>query len=179
MTVTEVIAKRRSCRRYRSEPVAREHVQALLEAARLAPSACNRQPWRFAVVTEEARRRAVLRKGLRAGILMRWAEEAPVLVVIGMVRSLTTHRLAVLFSGVDYPWIDIGIAGEHLVLQAEELGLGTCWIGWVNPSALRRVLGWPRTGYPAAIITVGHPADGAPPAPTPRKPLTEIAEWVS
>ena len=87
------------------------------------------QPWRFAVVQSPELRRRIVEEGFLPGIKMTWAIDAPVHVVIGMERSLVTHRIAASVSGVDYPWVDIGIAGEHLVLAATELGLGTCWIG--------------------------------------------------
>jgi nitroreductase len=72
---------------------------------------------------------------------MTWAIDAPVHVVIGKERSLATHRLAASVSGVDYPWVDIGIAGEHLVLAAAELGLGSCCSGWIRPRVVARIVG--------------------------------------
>lgn len=104
---------------------------------------------------------------------MSWVQEAPLLVVLGMVRATVTHRLAPLFSRVDYPWLDLGIAGEHLVLQATELGLGTCWIGWIRPKTIRRIVAWPRAVRPAALITVGYPRDTDMPQRN-RKPLSDI-----
>ncbi len=179
MSVAEVIARRRSCRAYREEPVSRETIEKVLEAARLAPSACNQQPWRFAVVTDAERRTEIIEHGFRAGIPMRWALKAPVLIVIGIKRSLIVHRVAVQLTKIDYPWIDIGIAGEHLVLQAEELGLGTCWIGWVKARRVRSIVGWPRDIRPAAVITLGWPeTPDAPPEPRPRKALDDIVSWL-
>ena len=67
-----------------------------------------------------------------------------------------THKLGASVSGVNYPWVDIGIAGEYLVLAAAELGLGTCWIGWIRAKAVRRSVGWPSSVKPAAVITVGY-----------------------
>ena len=76
--------------------------------------------------------------------------------------------------------MDIGIAGEHLVLAATELGLGTCWIGWIKPRVVARLVGWPGSVKPVAVITVGYPCDseaGALPASR-RKPLAELVRWV-
>ena len=129
MNLLDHIRQRHSCRSYREEPVAREHIESLLEAARLAPSACNQQPWRFAIVTDNALRQRLVNEGFLPGIRMQWALMAPVHIVLGIKRGVVTHRIAPLFSRVDYPLIDAGIAGEHLVLAATELGLGTCWIG--------------------------------------------------
>lgn len=179
MSVAEVISKRRSCRAYNEDPVSREDIEKVLHAARLAPSACNQQPWRFAVVTDSQQRTEIIEHGFRVGIKMEWALGAPVLIVLGMKRSLIVHRAAVKVSKIDYPWMDIGIAGEHLVLQAEEMGLGTCWIGWVKPRRLRSILGWPKDIYPAAVITLGWPENpDDPPKARPRKDLDDIVTWL-
>ena len=177
MNLLDHIRQRHSCRSYREEPVAREHIESLLEAARLAPSACNQQPWRFAIVTDNALRQRLVKEGFLPGIRMQWALKAPVHIVLGIKRGVVTHRIAPLFSRVDYPLIDAGIAGEHLVLAATELGLGTCWIGWLRPERVRRIVGWPLDTKPITIITVGHP-DVTNAKQRPRKTLEEIATWV-
>lgn len=179
-TVEDIIARRWSCRRYRPDPVSRSDLEAILEAARLAPSACNQQPWRFAVVGDVRLRRRIVEEGFLPGIAMAWALDAPVHVVVGMERSFVTHRLAASVSGVDYPWVDIGIAGEHLVLAATARGLGTCWIGWIRPRVVARVVGWPRSVKPVVVITVGHPLEALP-GPLPgsrRKPLDDLVRWL-
>ncbi len=140
LAVGDVLARRVSCRTYRTTPVSEAYLHQILEAARLAPSACNLQPWRFAVVRNPDLRSRIVEDGFLPGIKMTWAIDAPVHVVIGMERSLVTHRLAASVSGVDYPWVDIGIAGEHLVLAATELGLGTCWIGWIRPRVVAKLV---------------------------------------
>lgn len=179
--VADVIAKRVSCRSYKPDPVLHAHLLQILEAARLAPSACNKQPWRFAVVRDSGLRRRIVDEGFLPGIKMAWALGAPVHIVIGMEEtSFLTHRLGASVSGVDYPWVDIGIAGEHLVLAAAELGLGTCWIGWIKSKAIARIVGWPRSVKPVAIITVGYPGtDETVRLPASRrKPLDEIVCWL-
>ena len=179
-SVAGVIARRVSCRAYRHDPVPEAHVLRILEAARLAPSACNQQPWRFVVVRDAGLRRRIVEEGFLPGIKMAWAIAAPVHVVIGMETSFITHRLAATVSGVNYPWVDIGIAGEHLVLAATELGLGTCWIGWIKPRAIARMVGWPRSVKPVVVITVGYPCDSesSPPPAARRKPLDDITRWL-
>ena len=180
MSVADAIGRRVSCRAYKSDAVPPAHVLQILEAARLAPSACNQQPWRFAVVRDPGLRRRIVEEGFLPGIKMTWAIAAPVHVVVGMETSFLTHRVAASVSGVDYPWVDIGIAGEHLVLAATELGLGTCWIGWIKPRAIARMVGWPRSVKPVVVITVGYPSEvesGKLPACR-RKPLDEIVRWL-
>lgn len=172
----ELVARRFSCRSYRPDPVPHASIELILEAARLAPSACNRQPWRFAVVTDVALRARLLDEGLLPGLGMSWAETAPVILVLGIKKSLLTHRVAPLLSRVEYPLLDMGIAGEQAVLQATELGLGTCWIGWIRPKEIRRILDWPSDILPQALITVGWPAS-CPERATPRLSLDEIVTW--
>jgi nitroreductase len=177
----DIIARRTSCRAYRPDPVRESDLLRILEAARLAPSACNKQPWRFAVARDPAVRRRIVERGFLPGLKMPWALGAPVLIVIGMETSFLTHALGAFVSGVEYPWVDIGIAGEHLVLAATELGLGTCWIGWIRPRTLRRIVGWPRAVKPAAVITVGYPLAEAPPEALPaarRRPLDSLVKWL-
>ncbi len=175
----EAIARRTSCRDYSPAPIPPDHLHRLVEAVRLAPSACNRQPWRLAIIQEGATRQRIVAEGFLPGLPMPWAKDAPVLVVLGMQKAFVTHRLGAAVSGVDYPWLDLGIAGEHLVLAATELGLGTCWIGWIKPRALGRIVGWPRTIQPAAVISVGYPRAAPDAASMPnRKPAAEIARWL-
>ena len=180
MAVRDAITRRVSCRSYGPTPVPEAHLALILEAARLAPSACNQQPWRFAVVRALDLRRRIAEDGFLPGIKMAWAINAPVHVVIGMERSFVTHRLAASVSGVDYPWVDIGIAGEHLVLAATELGLGTCWIGWIKPRVIARIVGWPASVKPVIVITVGYgdDADAGTHPISRRKPLTELVRWL-
>lgn len=172
----KLVAARFSCRAYRSDPVSRAAVEQILEAARLAPSACNRQPWRFAVATDAALRTRLTGEGILPGLGMGWAAEAPVILVLGMKKSLVTHLVAPLLSQVDYPLLDLGIAGEHAILQATELGLGTCWVGWIRPKVVRRILGWPMDITPQAMITLGWPAS-RPDRASQRLSLDELVTW--
>jgi nitroreductase len=174
-SLMELMVARRSCRSYRDEALPRPMIETLLEAGRLAPSACNRQPWRFAVVQDAALRGRVVEEGFLPGLHMQWAATAPVLLVLGLERDWITHRWAAGLSGVDYAWLDAGIVGEHMVLQAEALGLGTCWIGWVRARPLRRLIGWPHRVRPVAVIPVGWPAET--PSARPRKSLDELTTW--
>lgn len=173
---SELVAARYSCRAYRSDPVPRAALEKMLEAARLAPSACNRQPWRFVVVAEPALRARLLDEGVLPGLGMGWAATAPVILVLGMKKSPIVHRVAPLVSRVEYPLLDLGIAGEHAILQATELGLGTCWIGWIRPKAVRRIVGWPADILPQSLITVGWPVS-RPDRTPPRLAADEIVAW--
>ncbi|MBN2640982.1 MAG: nitroreductase family protein [Victivallales bacterium] len=156
-TFLETVKNRTSCRNYLDEDLSDEEINFCLEAARLAPSACNKQPWRFIVVKDLETRTRICRDGLLPGIPMPWLKTVPVIIALCAERATSTHRLAPLFSGVNYELIDCGIAGEHLVLAAETLGLGSCWIGWFKPGKIRRLLKLPRSLKPVSLISLGRP----------------------
>ncbi len=153
----KAIAARRSVRRFTSQPVAREVLQRCVEAARLAPSAENVQPWRFLIV-DDPELKARLAEGAFSGVYRatRWAEKAPALVVLFAELDILANRLGRRVTGIDYYLIDIGIAGEHFCLQAAELGVGTCWIGWFSPKGVRKALKSPRRLRPVALFAVGY-----------------------
>jgi nitroreductase len=173
----ELVRQRTSCRSYLPKPVPREHLELMIEAARLAPSACNLQPWRFAVVQDETARMRLIKEALRFGIDMKWAADAGALIALGIRSKGWVHKAGTKISGVEYPQLDLGIAGEHLVLQAEELGLGTCWIGWIRQKAVRQIIGWPKSILPMGLISVGWPASDERRL-RPRKDCGEIVCWI-
>jgi nitroreductase len=156
----DLVRRRQSTRRYAPRPVPRETIDQCLEAARLAPSACNSQPWSFIVMDNREAVRKLAEKAF-SGIyaINKFAREAPVIIAVISEHSTYTARLGGVFRGVKYNLIDIGIACEHLVLQAEELGLGTCWIGWFREKAVKKFLGLPRRAKVDVLITVGYPAE--------------------
>ncbi len=171
----ELVKNRRSIRRYLEKPVERDKIQACLEAARLAPSAENVQPWRFLVVDDPGIKERFAAEAF-SGIyhFSRFAAKAPVLVVVLARLDLIANRLGKQIQGVAFYLIDIGIAGEHLVLQAEELGLGTCWIGWFNQRKTRKYFRIPRKYKIVCLLAVGYPAS-RPTRERKRRPLDEMA----
>jgi len=171
----DLVRKRRSIRKYRGDPVPREMIESCIEAARHAPSASNTQGWRFFIVEGDLKDRLV--KAGMGGIVVpnKFAFSAPVVVVLAMKLSVVTHRLGAGIKGIDYHLVDAGIAGEHFVLQAAELGLGTCWIGWFNKKAVRALLGIPSGWDIPALITLGFPAEE--PKPKERRPASEVCTF--
>ena len=178
MTFLELVQQRQSTRNYKPDPVPREILDRCLEAARLAPSACNSQPWSFLVIAEpELKNR--LADAAFGGLysMCAFAKSAPVLIVVITEPSRTSAKLGGLWRGVQYNLIDIGIAGEHLALQAAEDGLGTCWLGWFDEKAVKKVLGLPRATRIDVLFSLGWPA-------TPdvrekvRKPLGTLRRFV-
>ncbi len=170
---------RRSVRRFSDRPVKREKLELCLEAARLAPSAQNGQPWRF-VVFDDPEKKQALADAVFKGVYStsRPLSKAPVMVALLIHEHLVVGKLAGGVQGIPLQFLDAAIAGEHFVLAAAEQGLGTCWIGWFNPRALLNHLGLRRRGYrPVALFAVGYPAEDREPRDPERRPLDEIAGW--
>lgn len=157
MPVKKLIAQRRSIRRYLDKPVEREKILECLEAARLAPSADNVQPWRFLVIDNNDLKEEFA-KEVFSGIysVSKFAARAPVLIVILARLDIIANRIGKQIQGVNFYLIDVGIAGEHVVLQAEELGLGTCWIGWFNSRKARKVLDIPKKYKIVSLLSMGY-----------------------
>jgi nitroreductase len=179
--ILQVILGRRSVRKFDGKPVEREKILACIEASRLAPSAENIQPWRF-VVLDDMESKNRFGEAAFSGIYRptRWALGAPVLVVLLAELNLVAHKLGRLVQGTQYHLIDIGIAGEHFVLRAQSLGLGTCWIGWFNARKAHKVLKLPRKVRVCEILALGYPAPDYQPRRLKRKTLGEIVffnEW--
>jgi len=171
----ELVRSRRSIRRYLPDPVQREKIVACLEAARLAPSAENAQSWRFLIIDEPDLKARFSREAF-SGIYSRtrFAADAPVLILVLARLDFLANRLGRQVQGIPFFLIDVGIAGEHFVLQAEELGLGTCWIGWFHVRRVRRFFKIPRKYKIVSLLAVGYPAK-KPPRERLRKRLDEIA----
>ncbi len=169
-----ILAGRRSIRRYLPKPVEPEKVRACLEAARIAPSAHNAQPWRFIVIDDPALKDLVAAHAFN-GIYRtsRFAAQAPVLLILLARKAFVAHHLGGGFQRLPYHFVDLGIAGEHIVLQAEELGLATCWMGWFNRGKLRRALKIPRRFKIVAVMPLGY-AEKRPTREPPRKRYDEI-----
>jgi nitroreductase len=170
-----LIAERRSVRRYLDRPVAREKIEACLEAARLAPSAENVQPWRFIVIDDPKLKEAFSAEAF-SGIysMTKFAAQAPALILVLSKPDIVANRIGKQIQGVPFHLVDIGIAGEHFVLAAQEQGLGTCWIGWFNPRRVRKFFRIPRAYKPVVLIALGYP-EATEPRPKKRNELSEIA----
>ena len=171
----DLVKRRRSCRNYRPDPVPRQLIERCVEAATYAPTACNTQSWRFFVVEGELKDRLVERSLGGFIVPNRFAKQAPLIVVMATDMDIVTHRIGGKLKGIDYHLVDAGIAGEHFVLQATELGLGTCWIGWFDKKAAKRLLKLPPGWDLTAMLTVGYPVE--PPSDKPRKRVEEVVEF--
>jgi len=172
-TFDELVAERRSIRSFRDEPVAREDLMAICETARLAPSACNSQTWRFIAVSERRVIERICREAMQPVIRNSWLSTAPLLIVGCSQMDLVANYIGTKVTGIDYYQIDLGIAMEHMVLKAADLGLGTCWIGWFKEKKVKEILEIPDKIRVSAMLAVGRPACD-PVKRKSRKPIHEI-----
>jgi nitroreductase len=173
MNVIEAIRTRRSVREYRPDAVPGDVLDRMIEALRVAPSACNYQPWGFIFVTQPDLREQLA----RACHGQSFIAEAPV-VVVGCGFPLAAYaRMGETWSSVE---IDVAIAIDHLTLAAAAEGLGTCWIGSYNETAVKRLLGIPARVKVVALTPLGYPArEGLlrPVTSGERKPTTEVISF--
>ncbi|OYD16221.1 hypothetical protein CH330_03430 [candidate division WOR-3 bacterium JGI_Cruoil_03_51_56] len=173
--------KRCSVRRFSDRPVEKEKLELCLEAARLAPSAENGQPWRF-IVFDDPEKKMALARAVFTGIYSasRHFSKAPVLVALLVKESLIINKLGGGIQGTPFQIIDAGIAGEHFILAATEQGLGTCWIGWFNGRGLLKHLGLKRKAYRTiALFAVGYPKPNFQPKEHRRHHIKDIVFWNS
>jgi nitroreductase len=173
MEVFEAIKKRRSIRKYKDTPVEKDKINKIIEAALLAPSASNGQPWRFIAVKDKKLLTKIVKETL--GFINQWAISAPLIIVGCSVRSnIITHYFGEVVSGIKYHILDMGIALEHIVLEAEELELSSCWIGWFNEKKIKKILNINSTWRVASLITIGYSDESYSPAPRRRLALDKI-----
>ena len=165
MELFEVIQKRYSVRSYRHDQVEEHKLQRVLEAARLAPTAANRQPLQIIVVHTTGRETELRRIYNRA-----WFVQPPVIICACAMPAKAWVRS----DRKNYCDVDVAIAMDHLILAATDVGLGTCWIAAFDPVAAREVLGLPKSVEPIAFTPLGYAGDQ--PSPKKRKSLTEIVK---
>ncbi len=156
MSFLELAQKRQSCRAYdSSKDVENEKLTSVLEAARIAPSACNSQPYHLTVCKGE-KAKAVAKATMGVGI-NKFADEAPVLIVISEENYNKTAAFGAKLKKNDYRSIDIGIVTAYLTAEATALGLGTCILGWFDNSEIKKICAL--DDDVRLVITVGYPAD--------------------
>lgn len=193
LTTKEAIERRRSIRKFKDKEIPDEHIMELIEAARLAPSGCNAQPWRFKIVKDKKTRRRLA----EAAHNQLFIAQAPVVIVccadisgyingtvsgaedlgkIGALEGRIVNVLCNIAEGLEKISIEeispqiaanVAIAIEHMVLMALDFDLGTCWIRLMEVDKIRDIFGWDENIYPVALLPVGYPDE----APAPRKRL--------
>ena len=186
LTLPEAISQRRSVRKFKPDDVPDEIVDQMLEAARQAPSASNRQPWRFQVIRDPALKQTLFDE---ATFGSKHILEAPVIIVCGseLLTFVKGHTMAPpgseYFGAESEDWDELKnyigeghqntfIAVEHMVLTATALGVGTCWVQRIKYGSVGRVLGWPRHVAVCTLLLVGYSDDS--PSPQSRLSMAEI-----
>jgi nitroreductase len=167
MDFYEVIQGRRSVRKYKTDPVDDDKLQRILNAARLAPSAANRQPISFIVVRDDK-----IKRKLKDAYSQEWFYTAPVIICACALPDKAWKRN----DGKAYVDVDVAIAMDHLILAAAAEGLGTCWIAAFKPGIVKEVLNIPDDLEPLILTPLGYPE--TIPEPTYRKPLNEIVREI-
>jgi nitroreductase len=175
-TILELIRTRQSDRSYSDRPVENEKIDRILEAGRMAPSACNAQPWKFIVVTDpELKTRLSEAASARLLGMNSFVNQAPLLLVVIREKANMSSRIGATVKNKDYSLIDIGIASENICLQARAEGIGSCMIGWFDEKQVKNILGIPASKRVELIITLGYPAKEL--REKRRKPLKEIVSY--
>ena len=170
MSILKVIKERRSVRKYKADPIPDDALHRVLEAARFSPSGKNLQPWKFILIQEESLKQRLVEASVRQTFIA----EAPVVIVACGFPDRCYSRMGNYMKS----WsVDVAIAIEHLILQAQEEGLGTCWIGAFEETDVKSLLGIPEGVRVLALIPLGYPDES--PAPRGRKSLEEIVSYNS
>lgn len=155
MDFAELVKKRQSDRKYAATPVDATKIAQCIESARLSPSSNNSQPWKFIVIDEPALIEQVAQCADSLG-MNKFTHQAPVMVAVVIERQNLLSTAGSLVQLKDYSLIDVGIAVNQFCLQAADLGLGTCIIGWFDEKKLKKLLGVPRSLRLPLLISLGH-----------------------
>lgn len=178
MHFSELIQIRQSVRAYKDKPVEAEKLHLIMEALRLAPSASNAQPWKAIVIDDAGIKNKVAAQTFSSTIFFnKFSLSAPVIIALLIDRTRTITQIGGWLKKRDYRLIDIGIAAENICLQAAELGLGTCMMGWFNEKQIKKILNIPRTDRIGLLITLGYPEDGYEIRQKKRKGYEEIIRF--
>lgn len=175
MLFEELIGERQSVRSYEGKLVEKVKLEKLAEAVRLAPSACNSQPWKLIIIDRPELKNEVAKATFSKTVVFnKFALEAPVIAVFVIEKEKLVARIGGSIKNQEYPQYDIGIAAEHFCLQATELGLGTCILGWFNEKKIQKLLNIPKKRKIGLVITLGYAPENYEQRKKIRKPLDEI-----
>jgi nitroreductase len=174
MNFLDIARKRQSVREYLDKPVEKEKIEQCIEAARIAPSACNSQPWSFIVIDDPVLKNTVAEQTSNMMLpLNHFTKQAPVLIAIILEKAKVISQIGGTVKNKEFPLIDLGIAAEHICLQAVSEGLGTCILGWFNENKIKQLLNVPARKRIGLIITLGYPSNDKI-RPKKRKELKDI-----
>ncbi len=172
----ELVRKRQSDRAYADKPVEPEKIERVLEAARMAPSACNAQPWKMIVVTDPEKRMQIADACTSRALGMNhFSKQAPVQIVLVEENANFTSKFGGMVKQIHYPHLDLGIVAAHICLAAADEGLGTCMLGWLNEKKIRAILDIPGSKKVMLVILLGYSTQET--REKKRKKLGEVVSW--
>jgi len=178
MDFSNLITIRQSVRSYADKPVEQEKITHLIEAVRLSPSASNSQPWKLIIVNDHDLKNQVAKATFSTLISFnKFAIQAPALAVLVIEKPKVITQIGGMLKDREFSLIDIGIAAEHFCLQAAELGLGTCMLGWFDETTIKQLLNIPKQKRIGLVITFGYAKAGDPIRKKIRKSLEEICNY--
>ena len=173
MSFAELAKMRQSDRKYKNQPVEKEKLIQCLDTARISPSANNSQPWKFIVVDDFEKKEQIAECSIGLG-MNKFTHQCPVLVAVVLEQQNFMSTIGSMIKNKNYSLFDIGIAVNQFCLQAADLGLGTCIIGWFDEKKIKKILGVRNRRIPL-LISVGYP--DAPTRDKVRKPLDVMSSW--
>lgn len=172
----ELITSRQSDRKYSDKPIEQDKLDRIIEAGRMAPSACNAQPWKFIIVNDTGVLNKLASAASEAALMMNlFVSQAPVIIVIVREKPNFSSKISGRIMKKDYSLIDIGIAAENICLQARAEGIGSCMIGWFNERIVRKIIGIPEKKRVELLITLGYSLSEQ--RPKRRKPAEEVITY--
>lgn len=178
MQFIDFIKQRQSVRKYLKKPVEKEKVMRCLEAARLAPSASNSQPWKFIVIDNPDLKDKVARETFSTLVSFnKFTLDAPVLIAITLEKPPIINRIGGRIKKRSWKLMDVGMAAEHFCLQATEEGLGTCMIGWYNEKEIKNLLNIPKEKDLCLLISLGYAPNDYKVRTKVRKSIEEISSF--
>ncbi len=175
-TFLELAHNRQSDRAYLDKPVEQEKIDRIIEAARLAPSACNAQPWKLVIVQDPVKRNAIADASSTKILAMNhFSKQAPLQFVLIEEPGNFTSKFGSWIKGKHFPEYDLGIVASHICLAAADEGLGSCILGWLNEEKVRKILSVPNKKRVAMVVLVGYTAQ--PPRKKVRKPIHQLVSY--
>lgn len=174
MEFSELVKIRQSDRKYLDKPVEKEKLLKCIESARLSPSANNAQPWKFVIVDETELKERIGDCAASLG-MNKFVGQAPVIIALVLEKAGIMSKIGSVIQDKEYSLIDIGIAANQFCLQAADLGLGTCMVGWFKEDKVRELLHIDGKKRIPLLITVGYP--NSPARPKTRKSIEQMSSW--
>lgn len=173
MKFAELAKIRQSDRKYKNQEVEKEKILQCLETARLSPSANNSQPWKFVVVDDVEKKEQIAECSIGLG-MNKFTHQCPVILAVVIEKQDFMTKIGGIIKNKDYSTFDVGIAVNQFCLQAADLGLGTCIMGWFDEKKIKKILGVKNRRIPL-LISLGYP--DAPTREKVRKPLDVMSSW--